>query len=143
MLTSVEHDEHWYASVSKELKSRKLTNVEYKFAPQDQPPESGDKSEYAGIALLFPKESVDFTLIDGIYRDFTAKLMLPRIKRGGLMIIDNANWFLPSQSYSPSSRTHALGPEGPGWAEVANELDGWRSIWTSSGVTDTAIFIKP
>ena len=36
------------------------------------------------------------------------------------MIIDNANWFLPSHSYSPNSRIPALGPEGLGWAEVAD-----------------------
>jgi predicted O-methyltransferase YrrM len=143
MLTSVEHDERWYTSVSKELESRKLTNVEYKLAPQDQLPGPGEKSEYARVALLFPEESIDFTLIDGLYRDSVAKLMLPRIKRGGLLIIDNVNWFLPSHSYSPNSRTPQLGPNGPGWKEVADELNGWRSLWTSSGITDTAIFLKP
>jgi hypothetical protein len=59
-----------------------------------------------------------------------------------MLIIDNVNWYLPCQSKAPNSRTAALGPKTPIWAEVAAELAGWRSIWTSSGVWDTAIFIK-
>ena len=81
--------------------------------------------------------------MDGAYRDFSAKFILPKIKPGGMLIIDNVNWFLPSQSRSPNSRTHQLGPDGDIWREVASELKGWRTIWTTSGIWDTAIFFKP
>jgi hypothetical protein len=87
--------------------------------------------------------SIDFVLIDGLYREYVTRLMIPKVKPGGLLIIDNVNWCLPSQTHAPYSRTVALGPNGPVWAELAQELADWRSIWTSSGVTDTAIFIKP
>jgi predicted O-methyltransferase YrrM len=142
-LTSVEHDERWYKTVSAKLKARGLCNVDYILAPEDQPMVRGGESAYARAALDFPDASIDFALVDGHYRDYSAKFILPKIKPGGMLIIDNVNWYLPCQSKAPNSRTAALGPKTPVWAEVAEELAGWRSIWTSSGVWDTAIFIKP
>jgi predicted O-methyltransferase YrrM len=142
-LTSVEHDAQWYATVSARLKDRGLTNVDYILAPRDQPAEPGGMSEYARTALTFADGSLDFALIDGLYRGRTASLMLPKIKSGGLLIIDNVNWYLPSRSHAPNSRTPARGPDGPVWAEVAQDLTDWRSIWTSSGVWDTAMYLKP
>jgi predicted O-methyltransferase YrrM len=142
-LTSVEHDEQWYHAVAARLKERGLSNVDYILAPEDQPMERGGESAYARSALAFPDSSVDFALVDGHYRDYSAKFILPKLKPGGMLIIDNVNWYLPCRSMAPNSRTGRLGPATPVWAEVGAELAGWRSIWTSSGVWDTAIFIKP
>jgi len=143
-LTSVEHDKLWHDRVSARLRGRGLVNVDYILAPRDQPPELGEMSEYAHTAVAFDDASVDFSLVDGVYREHVARLMMPKIRPGGLLIIDNANWFLPSpRTHAPASRTPALGPDGPVWAKVWQDLANWRSIWTTSGVTDTAIFIKP
>jgi hypothetical protein len=142
-LTSVEHDERWYETVSARIKARGLGNVDYILAPGDQPPDRGGDSAYARTALAFPDASIDFALIDGRYRDYSAKFILPKIKSCGMLIIDNVNCYLPCQSKAPNSRTATLGPKTPVWAEVAAELAVWRPIWTSSGVWDTAIFIKP
>jgi predicted O-methyltransferase YrrM len=142
-LTSVEHDGEWHAAVCERLNGLGVSNVHCVHVPEDQPMEHGDSSAYARVAFTFPDASLDFALVDGHYRDYSAKFILPKIKPGGLLIIDNVNWYLPSQSKSPNSRTAALGPKTPAWAEVAEELAGWRTIWTSSGVWDTAIFIKP
>ena len=59
-----------------------------------------------------------------------------------MLIIDNVNWYLPCRSKAPNSRTAELGPATDVWAAVWRQLAGWRTIWTSSGVWDTAIFIK-
>jgi predicted O-methyltransferase YrrM len=142
-LTSVEHDEQWDDTVSARLNERRLANVDYILARPDQPVELGGQSAYARVALGFPDASLDFALIDGHYRDYSAKFMLPKIKPGGMLIIDNVNWYLPSESRAPNWRTHALGPNGNIWAEVAEEVGRWRSIWTGSGVWDTALFIRP
>jgi predicted O-methyltransferase YrrM len=142
-LTSVEHDERWHASVSAMLKAKGFDNVDYILAPGDQPMERGGESAYARTALAFPDDSLDFALIDGHYRDYSAKFTLPKIKPGGMLIIDNVNWYLPCQSKAPNSRTATLGPKTPAWAEAAAELAEWRTIWTTCGVWDTAIFIKP
>jgi len=142
-LTSVEHDQQWYEAVAARLKDRGLGNVDYILAPEDQPLNRGGESAYARTALAFPDGGIDFALVDGHYRDYSAKLILPKIRPGGMLIIDNANLYLPCQSKSPNSRTAVLGPATGVWAEVWAELSGWRSIWTSSGVWDTAIFMKP
>ena len=142
-LTSVEHDEQWHEAVAAQLKHHGLGNVDYILAPEDQPMERGGDSRYARAALAFPDRGIDFALVDGHYRDYSTKFILPKIKPGGMLIIDNANLCLPCQSKSPNSRTAELGPSTPVWAEVWAELTGWRSIWTSSGVWDTAIFVRP
>jgi predicted O-methyltransferase YrrM len=142
-LTSVEHDEQWHDEVAGRLKARGLSNVDYLLAPLDQPVDNGERSRYARVALEFADASIDFALVDGAYRDYSAKYILPKIKPGGMLIIDNVNWYLPSQSHAPNSRTVTTGPNGKIWCEVAAELSNWRSIWTSSGVWDTAVFIKP
>jgi predicted O-methyltransferase YrrM len=141
-LTSVEHDERWHASVSAMLKAKEYDNVDYVLAPGDKPMERGGESAYARTALDFPDDSLDFALIDGHYRDYSAKFTLPKIKPGGMLIIDNVNWYLPCRSKAPNSRTAALGTKTSVWGEVAVQLAGWRTIWTTSGVWDTAIFIK-
>ncbi len=142
-LTSVEQDKKWHASVSAGLRERGLDNVDYILAPVNDSDGGGASSEYARVPLAFADSSVDFVLVDGAYRDYTVKYALPKIKPGGLLIIDNVNWYLPSRTRAPNSRTPALGPDGQLWAELAGELAHWRSVWTSSGVWDTAIYIKP
>ena len=142
-LTSVEHDPRWHEKVTATLKERGLGNVECVLAPEDQPAERGGESAYARTALAFPDASLDFALVDGHYRDYSAKFIMPKLKPGGMLIVDNVNWYLPCQSKAPNSRTFALGPATRVWAEIGRDLTAWRTIWTSSGVWDTAIFLRP
>jgi predicted O-methyltransferase YrrM len=143
-LTSVEHDEVWHRQVSARLKERGLVHVDYILAPRDQPPELGASSKYAHTVSAFDDATIDFALVDGLYREHVTKLIMPKIRPGGLLIIDNANWYLPPpKTHAPASRTAALGPDGPVWKEISEELADWRTIWTTCGVWDTAIFIKP
>jgi predicted O-methyltransferase YrrM len=142
-LTSVEEDKQWHEAVTADLAERGLTNVDYILSQVQGPYELGGSSEYARVPLAFADQSLDFVLVDGAYRDFVVQSALPKIKPGGLLIIDNINWYLPSQSRAPQSRSAEVGPETELWAELAQELSHWRSIWTSSGVWDTAMWIKP
>jgi predicted O-methyltransferase YrrM len=143
-LTSVEDDSSWYSEVSARLRRRGLSNVEYLLKPRDQPlDESGDPSEYARVALTFPDASVDFGLVDGQYRGECTRLLMPKIKPGGLLIIDNINWYLPSRFRAPGPTPIASRPDGVLWQRLGRELAQWRPIWTGSGVWDTAIFVKP
>jgi predicted O-methyltransferase YrrM len=142
-LTSVEHDPRWHESVSARLAEHGLGNVDSVLAPEDQPVEHGGDSAYARTALSFSDRSLDFALVDGHYRDYSAMFVMPKIKPGGMLVIDNVNWYLPCTSRAPNSRTAELGPATAVWADVWRQLAGWRIIWTSSGVWDTAIFIRP
>jgi len=141
-LTSVETNARWHESVTLQLKERGVDNVDYILVPEDQPAENGD-GPYAQVALTFPDDSLDFALVDGYYRDYTAKYIMPKVKPGGLLIIDNINWHLPCRSKAPGTRPAELGPATSTWAEIGQALATWRTIWTSNGVWDTAIFFRP
>ncbi len=141
-LTSVEHNPRWHEKVSGQIKSRGVRNVEYILVAEDQPEENGDGA-YPRKALDFADDSLDFALVDGYYRDYTAKYIMPKVKPGGILIIDNINWYLPCESTAPGTRPAELGPSTHTWAEIWRELSGWRRIWTSNGMFDTAIFFRP
>jgi predicted O-methyltransferase YrrM len=142
-LTSVEHDGQWYEKVTAGLKDRGHGHVDYVLAPDDQPAEHGGMSSYARVALSFPDSALDFALVDGQHRDYVTHFIMPKLRPGGMLIIDNVQWYLPCESKAPASRTAALGPATDLWGAIGRELASWRTIWTSSGVDDTAIFIKP
>lgn len=140
-LTSVEHDGNWAGKVQQMLSG--ISNVDYRYIPIDVSEDQGGDAAYVRAADSFDANSLDFCLVDGAYRDFCALRVIEKIRPGGLLIIDNVNWYLPGHSRSPSSRSPSDGPKGPVWTEVNHLLSGWRRIWTSSGVTDTALFFKP
>lgn len=142
-LTSVEHNYAWAAKVQGILNEATLNNVDYKSIPKDVEEEQGNDSEYVKVVDAFDTNSLDFCLVDGIYRDFCALKVIDKLRPGGLLVIDNANWYLLSRSYSPNSRSFTDGPKGTCWKELAQLISVWRKIWTSSGVTDTAMFFKP
>lgn len=119
-LTSVESDLHWYNKISIKLKELNTNNVEFLFFEYDKDLEEkgkGQESAYVQVAHRFPKETFDFVLIDGVYRGACAIVAVEKIKPGGFLIIDNVNWFLPSDSHSPSSRRHTEGPISQEWAK--------------------------
>jgi predicted O-methyltransferase YrrM len=141
-LTSVEEDPAWHRSVAARLAAGGCTNVEQILAPVDVPLDLGESSAYVAALHRFPECSLDFALVDGAYRAHATKLVMPRLRPGGVMVLDNAGWYLPSSSRAPGSRSMAAGPE-PLWLDIVPALADWRQIWTSSGVWDTAIFIRP
>jgi hypothetical protein len=85
----------------------------------------------------------DLIIVDDLYRDHCALSAIEYLRPGGLLLIDNINWYLPSRSVSPVSRRQEDGPASPLWAEFSDRVQAWRQIWTSNGVTDTAIWVKP
>ena len=149
-LISIEPDKTWHQKVQQEIHANKLNNVDYYFIPQEISKTNSEYlssknniTSYLEVAKKLKNNSLDFVLIDGLHRDHTTLAVIEKIKPGGLLIIDNSNWDLPSQSYSPSSRSFDQGPKGEIWKEVYKIIFPWRKIWTSSGVTDTTIFFKP
>jgi predicted O-methyltransferase YrrM len=145
-LTSVEHHDGWYRRVREQLAQRNLVNVEYVHVParnEVEPAQPADAEPYVRIADHFSDDSLDFALVDGVYRSACAMAVIPKLRSGGLLILDNANWFLPTGSAAPSTRGIHEGPASAQWTAFHQALSGWRCIWTTSGVTDTMIWIKP
>jgi predicted O-methyltransferase YrrM len=141
-LTSVEHDETWHIRVASAQAAEGITDVDYQCRRSDAPYAAGDQSSYAQVARLLGEETIDFALVDGIYRDYVTLFLLPKLRVGGLLVIDNVNRYLPSLTKSPGSLLLSAPPASAAWTEAAAALAGWRRIWTSSGVWDAAIFVK-
>jgi predicted O-methyltransferase YrrM len=140
-LTSVEHDRAWHARVSGALADEGITHVDYQCHPRDEP-EADDRSAYVQVAQSRGHESIDFALVDGLYRDYVTLSLLPKIRAGGMLVIDDVNRYLPSLTRSPASLRPPAAPATAAWEQAAAALSEWRRIWTSSGISDTAIFVK-
>ena len=149
-LLSVEHHAGWHASVSARLSELGLRNVDYRLVPCEpervETPEwiaAMFASDYVRAVDAFRPRSVDFALVDGMYRSACALAVIPKLRSGGLLIVDNVNWFLPSSSRAPSSRGSTDSPLSPTWVEFAEAVRGWDVEWTQNGVADTAIWKAP
>lgn len=134
-LTSIEDSREWSAKVRGMLQRDQVASkVDYRAIE--------DPDIYVAQAGTFADASVDFCLIDGAERDRCAEAMIPKMKSGGIFVVDNVNWFMPNpETRSPSSRRSGYGSEA--WERVGRAISGWRRIWTSNGVTDTGVWIKP
>jgi predicted O-methyltransferase YrrM len=142
-LTSVEHDETWYKVVSSALNAANISNVNYSFCKLDKG-EKTEKSSYVQVVNAFNKESIDFVLIDGVYRDVCANIVLDKyVRPGGIIVIDDANRYIPCDSIAPNSRPKNSAPASKEWVRFIDRVTDWRLIWTSNGIKDTAIWFKP
>ena len=140
-LVALEEEEGWLIRVRKRVAQAGLHNVTLQRISG-----SGDEltNNYRHALSSVPHESLHFATVDSENeRDNIALALLPKIKPGGFLMLDNANWFLPSPSRSPVSRRIAEGALNDNWARFAEATKSWRCLWTSSGVTDTAFYFKP
>lgn len=141
-LTSVEHDSQWFATVRKRLCDidRQVQCLLHEDGNSGSP-----ASAYVSVARSVAPSSLDFCLIDGVARDHCALACLDKLKPGGILIIDNVNWFIPrlKPSSAPNSRTLQHGFATETWRLVGEAIADWRSVWTSDGVTDTAFWVRP
>ena len=133
-LTSVEHHRAWADGVKKKLERAGVHNADYRYV---------EESSYVDVIDEFADASFDYVIVDGLFRDLATSKSIPKLRAGGLLVIDNVNWFLPSESTTPQSRTLKEGPATKLWAEIGRELSKWKKTWTTNGVNDTAIFVKP
>lgn len=142
-LTSVEHHPAWGETVRELLRAEHVADKVDYHVVGDTDAES--QQAYVSTVHRYADHSLDFCLVDGILRDRCALAALPKIKPGGILIIDNVNWFLPreSPSHSPNARSIEQGCASAIWREVQQQIGSWRCVWTSDGVTDTAFWMKP
>jgi predicted O-methyltransferase YrrM len=134
-LVSVEHNPDWYMRVSAEISRKGLNNVDYNLCE--------DENSYSSFADRFPPESFDFCLVDGVARDRCALAALSLVKSGGIVVVDNYNYYLPTGSSSPHSRKAGEGAYTAEWTDFWKQVEDWRHVWTTNGVFDTALWVKP
>ncbi|HEX7556505.1 MAG TPA: hypothetical protein VF338_07755, partial [Leptolinea sp.] len=128
------------------LETNGVKNVEYHFFPKPSASVSLPeliKSDYAQVSNLLRNDSLDFILVDGIIRPACVLRSSPLLKKGGWLIIDDANHYLPGNSKAPNSRKIKDGPINIDWQEVQKELAGWEETWFGNGIKETVIFHKP
>jgi len=136
-LISIENNESWYQYVKE--KTQHLKHVQYLFKTIDRA--QPEQSAYLDMIPSIADDSVDFVLDDGKIRDWVALKMLPKLKAGGLFILDNAERYLPNSFHLPESVDDAQITSN--WKDFLNQTHGWRRIWTTNGVTSTLILFKP
>jgi hypothetical protein len=137
-LVSIEHHQEWYDLVSQELNDEDIKNVTYLKIEGGRPESKKDiekryKSDYLednqnykdyySRVSDFPDSYFDFILIDGRARVECSIRAIPKLKSGGIFILDNSE-----------RRRYEI---------VHNELSNWKRINTTSGLTDTTIWFKP
>lgn len=133
-LISIESDPYWYRKVGKSLRTSSCTNVDLRLCTTG--------SYVEEVIASAGHQTVDFVLVDGGDRAQATLLAMRVLRPGGLLVIDNANRYMPSRSRAPLGSV-SPGPPSAEWASVSLRLAAWRRIWLSSGVTDTALFFCP
>lgn len=141
-LVSLEHDQQWFDHIEAELKIKKLNNVQYvKILPESDASKAigYPKNNYENYIMpatpatcyakyysyidQFPDASFDFVIVDGRARVECAQHSLPKLKSGGMLILDNA--------------------ERLRYCAVHDLLKEWKKVFTTSGITDTVFWFKP
>lgn len=127
-ILSIEHNLEWFKLVNLKLKDEKVENAKLYHIKLDHPesdPTSVDYDvtpKYVAVAQEFQNDQLDFVVVDGHYRLTCVKEAIPKIKPGGLLLIDNTNW-LPLEKWGVPSN----------WSIVHR---------SSNGVSETTIWRK-
>lgn len=129
-VVSIEHDKAWAERVAEQVAS--LRHVSVRLV---------DIDDIEGYADPQNAAAVDLALVDGVHRDRCALTAVDRVLAGGVIVVDNVERYLPSDSRGPE----AIGPahQSERWREFDDRTSTWHRYWTSDGVTDTAFFFKP
>ena len=149
-LTSVESNPQWYESVKGMLHKRRMQDrVDLRYIPvedvNDTTSHLPDSHAYSDISDI-QDESLDFALVDGMkMRVLCMENSIPKIKPGGLLILDNAEWFFPNNimgqpTVAITSRDRCLDER---WEKLWDVLGQWRGMYTTNGVWDTRFWVKP
>jgi predicted O-methyltransferase YrrM len=113
-LVSIEHDAAWHARISEDLTRAGIDNVDYRHLT------GGADNPYVSAIAAFPDEYFDVILVDGQYRNQCLEAAVPKIKPGGLIVLDNAD-----EGY------------------FSDGLKGLEQRATTNGVWRTDLFFKP
>jgi hypothetical protein len=111
-LVSVEHDPYWFKQVNSILKQKGIKNVDYIFAPPlkekeimcidwstaflgyeylQKPPRKPQLLNYFNAIKNYPDDHFDLILVDGIERVACMLNAIPKLKPGGMLILDDSD----------------------------------------------------
>lgn len=106
-LTSVEHDERWFAIVRRRLSSADLTTVDLRLVPTEHGPHTPPEEittvpAYVAVADDFADGSLDLIIVDGMYRPLCVMAAMPKLRSAGLLLVDDTTW-MPGLETGPLS----------------------------------------
>jgi hypothetical protein len=146
-LTSIEHSREYFETVGRQLAAAGLASkVDYRHVACDVDEfDEPAAHPYADVAGQFPDGSLDFALLDGMIRETCMRAALPKIKAGGLLILDNANRYLPNPSLGGYATIHEprSEPRTAAWARLGTELENWRAGLLTDRMWDTRVWVRP
>lgn len=91
-LVSIEHDREWYERVSPRLPA----NAECRYIALNHDQSEPTRADYNPlpdyVKVIDEFDRLDFVVVDGHYRQACVKAAVPKLARGGLLLIDNTNW---------------------------------------------------
>lgn len=102
-LTSIEFDAAWYAKVRERIAD--LPNVDLRLIELEHDHKEGMPAfpdpvpRYVAVADELEDASLDFVLVDGGYRQACVVAVIPKLRPGGLLVIDNSDW-LPKTDWN-------------------------------------------
>jgi predicted O-methyltransferase YrrM len=104
-LTSVEHDDRWFTIVRRRLTAAGLTNVDLRHIPVEHPPHTPPDQittvpAYVAVADDIADGSLDLAIVDGMYRPLCIMAAMPKLRSGGLLLVDDTTW-LPGLEAGP------------------------------------------
>lgn len=106
-LTSIESDAAWHETVSRQVKAAGLAHVALHHLELEHPEAGTYANDYAELPAYVraidavAEASLDFVLVDGWYRPVCARAALPKLKPGGILVIDNTDWHDPPHVHVP------------------------------------------
>jgi len=142
-VVSVEHHKGWHSKVTKQLLKEGITNVDYKLIEKEAAKDikstpafyadfnineesfsyRSDYYNYFNALSEYENDFFDYILIDGRARPESLFTSIPKLKSGGLLILDNS--------------------ERKRYSIVFDKLQQWETHNCTSGLTDTTFWVKP
>ncbi|WP_460605999.1 O-methyltransferase [Jatrophihabitans fulvus] len=141
-LYSVEESPAWHAAVTRRLAEAGLTNVDLTLADVERlgRATTAHRDAYVEAHPQLEDASLDLVFVDGEYRDACALRGLRLLRPGGVLVLDNANTYLPGPTRSP---WRVAEPASARWQRFAELTRRWDRTWTTNGVWDTAFWVRP
>lgn len=113
------------------IKENNLDNINFLFRDKNY------------VKVKFKDNTLDFVLVDGISRGECANIIIDKVKKGGIIVIDDAHRYFDFPSIVPYSLFKKHQKVSLEWNKFIDQTKNWRYIWTTNGIKDTIIWFKP
>jgi len=138
-VTAVEAYAYWGSYTQARLDAAGITNAELLLIEGERG-SAEHRAAYVGAKPELEPRSLDYVFVDGDYRGPAMLRGIDLLKPGGLLILDNSNHYLP---YPTRTLLRVTRPQSDDWQAVSRLVESWRVVWTTNGVWDTTVWIKP